>query len=192
MGAVIADPLAQALVATVGILLLVIAARDRILLHLDAWILPETADQRQALADAAGALAQAERSTTVGETVTRTVRRGCGAPATLLVADDAETRAGGFSAPQARIVPLSRQTAIVHLLETAGGPVRVEPAGRSSVFRFCRRCGSVTSSCSSWRLLVGPVSVCRIGAESVDPSYLFGGEVPELTSVVRPGSGGSR
>ena len=134
VGAVIADPLAQALVATVGILLLVIAARDRILLHLDAWILPETADQRQALADAAGALAQAERSTTVGETVTRTVRRGCGAPATLLVADDAETRAGGFSAPHARIVPLSRQTAIVHLLETAGGPVRVEPAGRPSVF----------------------------------------------------------
>ena len=134
VGAVIADPLAQALVAAVGILMLAIAARDRILLYLDAWILPETADQRQALADAAGALAQAGRITTVGETVTRTVRHGCGAPATLLVADDAETRAGGFSAPQARIVPLSRQTAIVHLLETAGGPVRVEPAGRPSVF----------------------------------------------------------
>ncbi len=70
----------------------------------------------------------------MGETVTRTVRRGCGAAATLLVADDAETRAGGFSAPQARCVPLSRQTALVHLLETAGGPVRVEPAGRPSVF----------------------------------------------------------
>ena len=134
VGAVLADPLAQTLVATVGILLVVIAARDRLLFHLDAWILPETADQRQALADAAGALAQAERSTTVGEIVTRTVRRGCGSPATLLVADDAETRAGGFSAPQARIVPLSRQTALVHLLETAGGPVRVEPAGRPSVF----------------------------------------------------------
>ena len=134
VGAVLADPLAQALVAAVGILLLVIAARDRLLFHLDAWILPETADQRQALADAAGALAQAERITTVGETVTRTVRRGCGAPATLLVADDAETRAGVFSAPQAPIVPLSRQTAIVHLLDTVGGPVRVEPAGRPSVF----------------------------------------------------------
>ena len=42
--------------------------------------------------------------------------------------------AGGFSAPQARVAPLSRQTAIVHLLETAGGPVRVEPNGRPSVF----------------------------------------------------------
>ena len=134
VGAVIADPLAQSLFAAVGILLLVIAARERILIRLDAWILPETADQRQALADAAGALARAGRITTVGETVTRTVRRGCGSPATLLVADDAETRAGGFSAPQARIVPLSRQTAIVHLLETAGGPVRVEPDGRPSVF----------------------------------------------------------
>ena len=134
VGAVIADPLAQSLFAAIGLALLVIAARERILIRLDAWILPETADQRQALADAAGALAQAGRITTVGETVTRTVRRGCGSPATLLVADDAETRAGGFSAPRARCVPLSRQTAIVHLLETAGGPVRVEPAGRPSVF----------------------------------------------------------
>ncbi len=130
VGAVIADPLAQSLFAVVGLLLLVIAARERILIRLDAWILPETADQRQALADAAGALAQASRITTVGETVTRTVRRGCGSPATLLVADDAGTHAGGFSAPRARIAPLPRQSAIVHLLETAGGPVRVEPAGR--------------------------------------------------------------
>ena len=134
VGTVIADPLAQSLFAAAGILLLVIAARERILIHLDTWILPETADQRQALADAAGALAQAGRITAVGETVTRTVRHGCGSPAVLLVADGAETRAGGFSAPQARFAPLGRQTAIVHLLETAGGPVRVEPNGRPSVF----------------------------------------------------------
>ena len=70
VGALIADPLAQSLFAAVGILLLLIAARERILIRLDAWILPETADQRQALADAAGTLAQAGRITTVGETVT--------------------------------------------------------------------------------------------------------------------------
>ena len=134
VGTVIADPLAQSLFAAAGILLLVIVARERILIHLDTWILPETADQRQALADAAGALAQAGRITAVGETVTRAVRHGCGSPAALLVADGAETRAGGFSAPQARFAPLGRQTAIVHLLETAGGPVRVEPNGRPSVF----------------------------------------------------------
>ena len=134
VGAVLADPLAQSLVAAVGILLLVIAARERILIRLDAWIIPETADQRQALADAVGALTQAGRITTVGETVTRTVRRGCGSPTTLLVAADGETRAGGFIAPQARVAPLPRQAAIVHLLETAGGPVRVDPNGRPSVF----------------------------------------------------------
>ena len=134
VSAVISDPLAQSLFAAVGILLLAIAARERILIHLDTWILPETADQRQALADAAGALAQAGRITAVGETVTRTVRHGCGSPATLLVADGAETREGGFSAPQTRFAPLGRQAAIVHLLETAGGPVRVEPNGRPSVF----------------------------------------------------------
>ena len=81
VGTVIADPLAQSLFAAAGILLLVIAARERILIHLDTWILPETADQRQA-----------------------------------------------------RFAPLGRQTAIVHLLETGGGPVRVEPNGRPSVF----------------------------------------------------------
>ena len=134
VSAVISDPLAQSLFAAVGILLLAIAARERILIHLDTWILPETADQRQALADAAGALAQAGRITAVGETVTRTVRHGCGSPATLLVADGADTREGGFSAPQTRFAPLGRQAAIVHLLETAGGPVRVEPNGRPSVF----------------------------------------------------------
>ena len=134
VGAVLADPLAQSLVAAVGILLLVIAARERILIRLDAWIIPETADQRQALADAVGALTQAGRITTVGETLTRTVRRGCGSPTTLLVAADGEPRAGGFIAPQARVAPLPRQAAIVHLLETAGGPVRVDPNGRPSVF----------------------------------------------------------
>ena len=45
VGAVIADPLAQSLFAAVGILLLLIAARERILIHLDAWILPESEDQ---------------------------------------------------------------------------------------------------------------------------------------------------
>ena len=134
VGAVLADPLAQSLVAAVGILLLLIAARERILIRLDSWILPETADQRQALADAAGTLAQAGRITIVGETVTRTVRRGCGSAATLLVADDTETQADGFTAPQARFAPLPRQAAIVHLLETAGGPVRVDPNGQPSVF----------------------------------------------------------
>ena len=43
VGAVMADPLAQSLFAAVGILLLLIAARERILIRLDAWILPETA-----------------------------------------------------------------------------------------------------------------------------------------------------
>ena len=134
VGAVIADPLAQALFAAAGILLLMIAARERILIRLDTWLLPESADQRQALADAAGALAQAGRITAIGETVTGTVRRGCGSPASLLVADGAATHTGGFSALEGRIALLGRQTAIVHLLETAGGPVRVEPNGRPSVF----------------------------------------------------------
>ena len=49
VGAVITDPLAQALFAAVGILLLVIAARARLLTHLDAWTRAGPPQARQRL-----------------------------------------------------------------------------------------------------------------------------------------------
>ena len=61
VGSMVADPLVQSLAAVAGVLLLVSANRERLLMRLDAWIYPETADQRQALADAAAALGKAER-----------------------------------------------------------------------------------------------------------------------------------
>ena len=51
--------------------------------------IPETADQRQALAEAASALGQADRVSMVCRTLRRTVKRTCGSPATLLVTSDA-------------------------------------------------------------------------------------------------------
>ena len=65
VGAVIADPLAQSLAATLGILLLVVVGREQLLLRLDAWIFPETTDQRAVLAHAGGALARVGRITMV-------------------------------------------------------------------------------------------------------------------------------
>ena len=75
VGAVLADPLVQSLAAAAGVLLLVAACRKRLLSRLDAWIYPETTDQRETLAAAVTALAQAGRIESVRRTVTRTVGR---------------------------------------------------------------------------------------------------------------------
>ena len=134
VGAIATDPLAQLLFAGTGIVLLVLIGRERILIRLDASIFPETKDQRQALAAAGAALAQAGRMTTVSRTVTRTAKRGCGSPSALLIAPGTQTETEDFQAPDARIAPLPRASAIVHLLETAGGPLRVNPKDKTSVF----------------------------------------------------------
>lgn len=134
IGAVITDPLAQSLFAATGIMLLAIINRERILIRLDTWIFPETKDQRCALAVAGTVLAQAARMTAVSQAVTRTAKRGCGSPAALLFAADTQTPAPDFCEPDARIAPLAGASAIVHLLQTAGGPLRVHPQDKTSVF----------------------------------------------------------
>ena len=134
VGAVLADPLVQSLAAAAGVLLLVAAGRKRLLSRLDAWIYPETTDQREALAAATAALAQAGRIESVRRTVTRTVRRGCGSPAVLLVATGGETEGQDFSAPDAGLARLARASAVVHMLETAGGSLRVHPSDATSHF----------------------------------------------------------
>ena len=136
VGAVIADPLARALLAAAGIMLLVVLGRERLLRRLDAWIDPEAVDQRALLAATTAALTKAERMTTIGRTLTRTVKRGCGSPSTLLVADHARADANDLRAPETTIAPLPRTSAIVHLLETGGGALRVHPSDATSVFEL--------------------------------------------------------
>ena len=136
LGAVAADPLVQLLAAATAVLLLVAAGREQLLVRLDAWIYPDTADQRQALADAAAALAKVGRVTAVSRIVRRTARRGCGTPVTLLVRTDATPEAPDLSAPDGEIPPLARASAIVHMLETAGGSFRVHPEDEASDFNL--------------------------------------------------------
>ena len=137
LGAVIADPLAQALAAAAGLLLLVAAYREWILIHLDAWVYPETTDQREALAAAAAALARAAQVEVVRRTVTRTVSAACGSPATLLVrSGTAGSDAEVFGAPGGKVAPLASGSAIVHLLDTGGGSLRVHPSDASSMFEL--------------------------------------------------------
>ena len=134
VGAVVADPLAQALAAATGILLLLVLRRERLQVRLDAWIYPETVEQRKALAVAGTALARAGRLAAVRRTVKRTVWNGCGSPAVLLVAPDPLAEAHDFRAPDTRIAPLARASTIGNVLETAGGSLRVHPNDTTSFF----------------------------------------------------------
>ena len=139
LGALAADPLVRSLAAATAVLLLVAAARGRLLVRLDAWLYPETADQRQALADAAGALAKVGRITAVSRIVRRMAKRGCGTPVTLLVQTDAAAEARDLDDPDGELPPLARASAIVYLLETAGGSLRVHPQDEASDFNLLPR-----------------------------------------------------
>ena len=134
VGALLGDPLLQALAASAGVLLALAAARQWILMRLDTWFFPEITDQRQAVAAAAAALARAGRTTEVSRTVSRTARRGCAAPAELLVAADSGSEAQDFGAPDGRMAPLARGSAIAYMLETARGSLRVHPEDETSFF----------------------------------------------------------
>ena len=131
---VLADPLAQGLFAAAAILLVLLASREEILAHLDSWIDPETEDQRLLLASATAAMGKAGQLAAVNRTATRTVKRGCGSPAALLLTGGVEADGRGFRAQDHRIPPLPAVSAIVHMLETAGGSVRVHPDDKRSVF----------------------------------------------------------
>ena len=73
---------------------------------------------------------------TIGRTLTRTVKRGCGSSATLLVADDARAHRDDFRALDATIAPLPQTSAIVHMLEAEDGALRVHPSDAESVFEL--------------------------------------------------------
>ena len=135
LGAVAADPVVQSLGAVALFLLLAAAARGQLRARLDAWLYPDTADQRQFLADAAAALAKVGRATAVSRIVGRTAKRGCGAPVTLLARTVAGPEARDLDDPDGDLPPLARASAIVHLLETAGGTLRVHPQDEASYFQ---------------------------------------------------------
>ena len=97
------------------------------------WLVVSRLDQRRAVARAAASLARAEGTRAVRRSVNRTVTLGCGSPATLLV-PDAESRALDFVDLIATIPPLPRTSAVVHVLETARGAVRVSPDDSTSCF----------------------------------------------------------
>lgn len=122
----------QSLGAVTAFLLLVATVRERLLVRLDLWLYPEVADQLRALANAAAALVKLGRVTAISRSVRRTARRGCGAPITLLVGTMQEGQ--DLNASDGDMPPLARASAIVHMLEKAGGPLRVHPNDTASEF----------------------------------------------------------
>ena len=132
VGSVVADPLVQLLAAATALLLPVTAARRWLLARLDAWVYPETADRQQALADATAELSKADGLATVRRAVSRTAKRVCGSRATLFLPSDSSAEA--FIPLDAETAALPRGSAIVHVLETVGGTMRVHPDDATSDF----------------------------------------------------------
>ena len=189
VSAVIADPVAQSLFASAGVLLLAIVFRERILIRLETWVYPETAGQREVLAAATAELAQSERITVVSRTVTRTVNRCCGSPATLLVKSDTESQTGDFRAPDDKIAPLRGDSAMVHMLETAGGSLRVHPADAASVFTLLppdEQAWVVETAADAVVAVVGPgaeIIGCLVVGRRFDDQVVRSDDIPFLETL---------
>ena len=137
VGDVMSEPLALLLVTAAGVASLAAGVRRRLLTYLDAWVDPESEEQRRVLAAASGTLAQATSIAQVDEVVVRAVRRAGAAPATLLVAAGvADEDAYHFNAPNAGMAPLARTSALVHLLESTREPLHVDPDDATSAFEL--------------------------------------------------------
>ena len=137
VGDVMSEPLALLLVTAAGVASLAAGVRRRLLTYLDAWVDPESEEQRRVLAAASGTLAQATSIAQVDEVVVRAVRRAGAAPATLLVAAGvADEHADHFTAPNAGMAPLARTSALVHLLESTREPLHVDPDDATSAFEL--------------------------------------------------------
>ena len=131
---VLADPWVIVLASASAASLSCLAGRRFVLTRLDAWVYPESGDQRRLLAASGAAFVQAAQVSHVGEVIARLVERGCGAPAWLLDASGAPLRArpgAGGGAPPA---PLPRGSAIIHVLEATHEPLSVAPDDPASVF----------------------------------------------------------
>ena len=162
VAAVMASSPARLLVAASGAAALAAGCRRRLLVRLDAWVYPETAEHRRLLVNAGSELARAASASQVGEVVAGSARRGCGALATLVVADENDRRAPShFTSPVGAVPPLARTAAIAHVLESTREPMHVDPDDRRSTFAVL---------------------------PEADAEWVVAGEVALVTPILGPGS----
>ena len=150
--------------------------------------LPE--HQRHALARAAVALAEAVEIAAVGRIVDRTARCGCGSSATLLVADEGESASRDLVAQDGSMAPLSRSSAIVYVLQTARGPLRVHRDDTTSLFVLLPpddAAWSVESRADAVVPVPGPEAELLLGVlvvkRSLDDRVLRGVDLPFLEAL---------
>ena len=135
--AVMATAPARMSVAALGAAALAAVCRRRLLVRLDAWVFPETEGHGRLLGAAGSELMQAASVSQVGEVVAETIRRACGAPATMMtLADTADAYTGPNTVPTAAAPPLARTSAVAFMLESARQPILVDPDHPASVFRL--------------------------------------------------------
>ncbi len=124
-------------VAALGAAALATVYRRRLLVRLDAWVFPETEDHGRLLGAVGAELMQATSVSQVGEVVAETVRRACGAPATMMtLAETGDMYTGPGTVPTTTIPSLPRTSAVVFMLESARQPILVDPDDPASVFRL--------------------------------------------------------
>ena len=159
VGAVLADPAAQACLASAGAALAGLALRERLLARLDSWIAPETGDQRWALAVAAVELGQASGAAEVAAVVAHAARQGAGVGATLLVATEAsDVPAQSFAAPDASVAPLPVASTLAQVLAEIRAPLQVHPDVPRTTFDL------LPPSEAAWVEATGTAAVVPIAA----------------------------
>lgn len=135
--AVMATLPARLSVAALGAAALAAVYRRRLLVRLDAWVFPETEDHGRLLGAAGSELMQAASVRQVGDVVAETVRRACGAPATMMAfAETADAYTGPGTVPTVAAPPLPRTSAVAFMLESVRQPILVDPHDPTSVFRL--------------------------------------------------------
>lgn len=135
--AVIATAPARLSVAAFCAAALAAVYRRRLLVWLDAWVFPETEDHGRLLGAAGSELMQAASVRQVGDVVAETVRRACGAPATMMaLAETADAYTGPGTVSTVAAAPLPRTSAVVFMLESVRQPILVDPHDPTSVFRL--------------------------------------------------------
>ena len=113
------------------------ACRRRLLVRLDAWVFPETEDHGRLLGAAGSELMQAASISQVGKVVAETIRRGCGARATMMtLGETADAFSLHDTAASGAAPPLSRTSAVVFMLESTREPILTDPDDAGSVFRL--------------------------------------------------------
>ena len=138
VGGVLADPWVGMLATAAAAALAAAIGRRRLLGRLEAGIHPQSAEQGRFLAAVGVALASAADVSEVGAVVGRGVRRGCGLPASLLVAPGLGGRPPGppasFVGASPATPPLELASAIAYVAKATRRSIPVAPDAPESAF----------------------------------------------------------